>query len=302
MWLKRDLEKICLKEFTVRHQLDILQDNAYLRYNLHQLKILQTETSRSPTLAWECSKTARCNTFWFNILGFLRLFPRVTSILCDSQFINFDSIVLRKDNFSRILRERVKQITYFLEICRTVAYRGHLKEPFASLSEVTFLFSTFNSLSNRTDPEGNKLTHIGNRVNFIREWTEKLITAHTLRPTYSHAIEELKRQQNTPEKPIQDRLAVVSDKKEVAKPLATKYRVTKQHKRHIKFAKASSLIRRHPIRFSEIDTGFESSSASSEDSIWLAPFGKTQRKSRVLRDIVKKSINSQDIPSDISDC
>jgi len=268
MWLKKEINQLCIKEFGLRHQLDIIQDNAYISFNLRRLVSLQLLSEESVEGGWQ-QVSQKSNSYWFNFVEFLKKFPDTYNILVQNDFVDFAPIVLTELNFKSIIQIRIDSCKRLLEIFRTIAYKGFLRESFARIRENRLIFGTFRSRSIISDPPGNILLRLDNRISFIRSWFDKLVARNqanypsniwfpvpispkvTLSKTALHSI---------PKTPNHGRnlIPTVSDSKS-----------------NINFVR----IKKRPIRLSEIVLSQDSSSTSSSDSIWDSPFTKRTKRS-----------------------
>jgi len=176
MWLRKELQTICLKEFTIRHQLDLLQDNAYIDFNVRHLSALLFDQD-SKIQNWSHT-AALCDKYWLNFVGYLQLFPDVHAILIQKEFISVHPPHIREDNCLSVLKHRIRTCDTFLEICRSIAYQGLLRDHVARSSDSRELFHILSERSRYTDPAGHRLLALNNRINFIRKWLDKLIYRH----------------------------------------------------------------------------------------------------------------------------
>jgi len=267
MWLRKEIQQICTKEFELRQQLDIIQDNAYIQFNLRNLVLLSLPSDTATEGRWSYV-APRCNSYWYNIVGYIKsCFPKIYNILDQKKFLRFAPIVLRKENCAIILQERTLSIKSFLEICRSVTYFGILREPLTRSLSNKELFHTFSEQCKYTDPPGSKLIHLGNRIQFIRSWLEKLVLRNQSNYTIScwepvPIFPKVERKSPSTTSPIiEDNssgevIPVVSDSK-------PSYQFSK--------------IQLKTIRLSDIFQENDSDSTSSSDSMWEPPFKKQDR-------------------------
>jgi len=279
MWLRQELQTICLKEFTIRHQLDILQDNAYINFNVRHLSTLLFDHD-TKTRKWPCI-SKYCNRYWLNFVSYLRSFPEIYSILVQKDFIPEDPLVIRETNFLSVLKLRIKTCNTFLEICKSITYQGRLRESIARHPDLRELFYILSEKSRLTDPPGHRLLALNNRILFIRRWLVKLIHKHqsyySLEPIAAPTTEFsiLKKKINTDRAPSRlylstktadcDKITKIEDSPVATRTLFPKGSDSNQHLRFIKF-------KRKPYRLSEIIQSQDSDSTSSADSIWQSPF------------------------------
>jgi len=273
MWLRKDMYSICIKEFKLRHQLDILQGNSYISFNTDQLVTLVVERLSGNPSHWQ-NIASRCNFFWYNIVGYLKQFSCVYEILDQKKFLTFDTIVLKKGNLLDILQSRIKSIKNLVEIAKTISYRAHLKEVFAKSALNRDLFNTLTSLCSSSDLPGDKLLALGNRIVFIKDWTTKLVLKH------QHTIQSIPKYQPIPIFPEhcrQERKHYRSpDRVDTEFPADCKpTRIVSVTKPFVRFSTLNSRSRRLSDILEDDDT-----SQSSSDSIWSAPFKKVKRSDK----------------------
>jgi len=274
MWLQKELRSICLKEFRLRHQLDIIQESPYIAFNLDQLISLGIEYSSCDQSHWQYL-AERCNLFWYNIVGYLNLFPHIFKILNQKDYFIFNPAGIRKETFIGILRERIHFSRTFVEIAKTIAYRAHLKEVFAKSVKNKDLFDTLSAQCNYSDSAGDKLLALGNRILFIRDWTAKLVIKHKNTIIGIHKSPPSYILPDAPQfadhhSPSKDQ--IIADTKE-----SSKRRIVSIVKPFIKFSSKRPRIKNR--RLSDI-LDDDSDSSISTDSIWLAPFANTKSKSK----------------------
>ena len=273
MWLRKEIQSICIKEFKLRHQLDILQGNSYISFNVDHLVTLVIEYSSEKPGHWQ-DIASRCNFFWYNIVGYLKLFPDIYAILDQKKFLIFDIVSLRKDIVLKILKSRIKSIKNFVEIARTISYRAQLKEEFAKIIVNRDLVNTFSFLSNSSDPAGDRLLALGNRIVFIKEWLCKLVlkNQHSLQSTQKFRPLPI-----FPEIPHSVATGFRSPNKQNnhSDPDFKATRIVSNTKPFVRFSIAHNRSRRLSDILDDDD-----SSHSSSDSIWSAPFKKLKRSTK----------------------
>ena len=267
MWLRKELQQICIKEFSLRHQLDLIQENAYIQFHLQRLIVLDITEKNSNTKEWQYVANL-CNQFWFSIVGYLKLsFLEVYTILDQKDFLDFTPVALRKGNWKSILQNRIQSCKTFLEICRAVVYSGKLRELVARTCVNRELFSLLSENCTYSDPPGSALIRLGNRINFIRNWIEKLVL----------------RRQSTYIIPSWEPVPIPSNTgKRKTPPVAspaqasqgdTGIPVVSATKPTIQFTR----FRKRSSRLSDILQDYDSDSNSSTDSLlWSPPFKKTK--------------------------
>jgi len=269
MWLSKEIHTICIKEFGLRrHQLDIIQENAYIKFNLQKLTLIQFESDNSEELQWQHAFFC-CNTLWFNIVGYLKFFPNLYSTLTQKNIFSFTPIVFRKDNFFVILNQRIVFCRQLLEVCRTVVYNGRLCHHIAKTCELKDLFLDLSEKCILTDPAGSRLIPLDNRVLFIRNWLEKLVLKHQAsynilpRRTLPIFPDTL-----TSSASIPSSFASANSNKFARIPVPIVSVTTP----NLLFSR----IKKRPTRLSEIHFEGGSDSCSSSSSIWAPPFKQSK--------------------------
>jgi len=270
MWLRKEIQQICIKDFELRQQLDILQDNAYIQFNLRNLVLLSLPSGSAVEGKWSYV-APRCNSYWYNIVGYIRYcFPKIYDILDQKEFLRFTPIVLRKENLSIILQERIFSIKSFIEIGRSITYFGSLREPQSRSVINQELFKLLSERCKYSDPPGSKLIHLGNRIQFIRYWLEKLILKNQSNYTIS-CWEPVPIFPKTEHR----NSAITSPITEASFSSGEAIPVVSDSKPNYHFSK----IQLKTVRLSDIFQGNDSDSTSSSDSVWEPPFKKQDRKS-----------------------
>jgi len=266
MWLGKEIQQICIKEFGLRHQLDIIQDNAYISFNLQQLVSLNILPEESVEGGWQ-QVAQKSNSYWFNIVEFLKKFPDLFNILDQKEFVNFTSITLTKSIYKSILSNRIESCKRLLEIFRTVVYRSFLRESLSRIKKNRLLFDILHSRSNLSDPPGQNILPLDNRIIFIRTWLEKLVirnqTQYPVNIWYPIPIIP----EETFAKTVLHSSSTTPNRK---RKLVS---IVSESKPSINFTK----IKKKPIRISDIVFSQDSTSTSSSDSIWDSPFQKSKR-------------------------
>jgi len=274
MWLCEQLKQICFKEFTLRHLLDILQDDAYINHNLQKLISLNIGSEANTIESWQ-QVAARCDSYWSNIVGYVKTFQKVFDILVRTNFFSFEPVELHAKNLSSVLQERIRFCREFIEISRTITYHSSLKIHFARIERCNGLFHLLNLQCTLSDPPGNKLIPLGNRVRFIRQWIEKLViqNQHSLDLSlqeYSSDYPKIVR-----ENPVLPAAKSLETEILTPKHKAIATRTVSVTKSNLRFYK----IKRKPKRLSDILNSQDSdTSSSSTDSLWNSPFPTKRNK------------------------
>jgi len=274
MWLQTELQQICIKEFALRQKLDLIQDNEYINYNLRQLVRLGVEFDSSTEGKWH-QAASRCNSYWYNIIEYLRRhFLEVYDIVKRKSFLQVDPIVLRKDNYIELLDKRTLSCKSFLEICRSVTYFGQLREPISRSNSNKDLFLSLQDKCKYSDPPGNKLIPLGNRIHFIRSWIEKLVVRNQSNYTVSCW-------KPVPIFPLQEVSISPQKTTSINQRKRKEISVVSEIKPEFRFSK----IQVKTVRLSELfDSDDSACSTSSSDSVWDPPFK--------AKGIIRRSRNS----------
>jgi len=266
MWLRKEIDKICVKEFGLRHQLDIIQDNAYLSFNLRQLISLNILPGAYTEGGWQ-QISSKSNSYWCNIVEFLKRFTELYEILDQKKFLVFKPLLLKRDNFQIITCDRIQSCKNLIEIGRSIAYRSFLRDSIARTSDNRDLFQTFLSRSSISDPPGIKSLALNNRITFIRNWFEKLIaTKQSNYPVTLWKPIPLLPIELKPSKPKVNSVGFRTPSSKRA-PVPT-VSETKPVFHFVRFQEGEG----KPSRLSDLLQSQDSTSISSSESIWQSPF------------------------------
>jgi len=278
MWLRKELQTICLKEFTIRHQLDLLQDNAYIRFNVLHLTELEFEADTEHK-EWD-TISAYCDWYWSNFVEYLKFFPEIYSFLVQKEFLSESHTLVQRYNFRLVLKHRVKTCATFLEICRSIAYRGIIRDSIAKCSNYKQIFCILSERSRYTDPPGFKLLALDNRISFIRGWLTKLVynqQKHLSPSVLQLGALDVKSVQNRKIECEDNTISSESSQgvhldtfTKVESPVVLRSLIPKvsELKKDLRFVR----FKRKPYRLSEILQSQDSDSTSSSDSLWQSPF------------------------------
>jgi len=186
MWLKKELLTIQIQNLSTRQQLDLLQDNAYIRCNLNSIihagitlnRVVKKEISSgkyTPRYAQEV------NIEWNNICSYIYFaFPIVWTAICDCDILpqvtnrtkfslDPSSITLGIQSFKRVQ-----------EVFKTLVYGGSLRPIYSLNSHIQILYSKLLQSCQATDIAGQNNIAGQNRIIFLQNWIEKLVLSSSL--------------------------------------------------------------------------------------------------------------------------
>ena len=294
MWLQAELLKLQINNLSIRQQLDLLQDNAYVRCNLDHLINTSSVSSLGSTRETSLkdnssSKYAKdANIAWNNILSYLCLaFPVVWKAIRDSSILPGNTTNL---NFSLRLQDTnlgIQSWKKILEVFKTLVYGGSLRPHFSQNRCIQQLHSELLQSCQSSDVPGKDNISGQYRIIFLQNWIEKLVNKSSL-STFLTNHTSL----SSPENYIGKKSALVSD----SKYIVSKISETKPHPSGIQYnapstsssqttnTTFSSYINRSNNRSSEfvgIKIKFDSDSSSdsdntesSDNSLWKPTFKK----------------------------
>jgi len=213
MWLQEELLKLQVNNLSIRQQLDLLQDNAYVRCNLDHL--INTSTVSSLGLKKESSikenfssKYAKdVNITWNNILSYLCLaFPVVWKAIRDSKILPGNTTNL---NFFLRLQDTnlgIQSWKKILEVFKTLVYGGSLRPHFSQNYQQ--LYSKLLQNCQSSDISGKDNISGQYRIIFLQNWIEKLVNSSSLQ-----SFLNTKKYFSPPGKFTNKKAALVSDSK-----------------------------------------------------------------------------------------
>jgi len=293
MWLREKLLALQVDNLSIRQQLDLLQDNAYIRCNLEiltKIGIALNRASHEETSTKETNSryAKESNIAWINIRSYIHLaFPVVWKAICDSNIlfestIKSDHLVLLQD-----INIRVQSCKKFLEVFKTLVYGGSLRPHFSQDIHIQQLYISLLQSCQISDISGKENTAGQYRITFLQNWIEKLVinSSNSCCTTDNILF-------SSPKHQLKKQSILVSDTKflvsEIPKPKAR----TLSHKNELKSVLSSqtlnttfsSYIRKPHIqstKFVGIKIKFDSDSSiasdctdSSDSSVWKPAFQK----------------------------
>jgi len=250
MWLGTELQKLQLNSLSIRQQLEIIQDNDYIRCNLSRLfnissQVRDVDKNFNPSDALSQKICKEVNLVWTNILSYLKLlFPIVwKDIGCSNVFQEIFSDKVFSYN-TRDINLRIQSCKKVIEVSKTLVYGGSLRLPFSQDIYTQSLHKFLLVSCQKSDVSGGKIIAGRNRILFLQSWLGKLIFGHPLSNYLDNQTKFL-----SPVRSLKRTLAQVTD---------TKYTVSKIPLQNHKVAK-NPLVGSSPTPSS--DSGITSFSA-----------------------------------------
>jgi len=187
MWLREELQKIQTNSLSTRQQLDIIQDNAYIRSNLNSIistsNLLASVGTQSKHLsdAHKIRIIKEIDLAWNNIRDYFSyLFPVVWKIIGDSDVLIKSFSETRLPPSIRDINLRIHSCKKIIEVSKTLVYGGPLRIPFSQDSSTRTLYTELLTSCQKSDISGPNLTSGQNRVSFLQNWLEKLVLKHSI--------------------------------------------------------------------------------------------------------------------------
>ena len=214
MWLGTELQKLQLNSLSIRQQLEIIQDNEYIRCNLSRLfnisiQIRDVDKNTNPSDALSKKISKEVNLVWTNILSYLKLlFPIVWKDIGRSNVLQeFFSDKVFSFN-TRDINLRIQSCKKVIEVSRTLVYGGSLRLPFSQDIYTQNLHKFLLISCQKSDVSGEKIIAGQNRILFLQSWLGKLISGHSLFNYLNNHTKFL-----SPARPLKRKSAQVSDTK-----------------------------------------------------------------------------------------
>jgi len=187
MWLREELQKIQTDSLSTRLQLDIIQDNAYIRSNLNSIistsNLLASAGSQSKHLgdAHRIRITKEIDLAWNNIRDYFSyLFPVVWKIIGDSDVLIKSFSETKFPPSLRDINLRIQSCKKIIEISKTLVYGGALRIPYSQDLSIRNLHTELLSLCQKSDISGAHSISGQNRVSFLQNWLEKLVLKYSI--------------------------------------------------------------------------------------------------------------------------
>jgi len=174
MWLQKELLALQVNNLSTRQQLDLLQENAYVRCNLNSL--LNSGTAASLATKEEISKKEisfkyvnEANIAWNNILSYFRLaFPVVWKAICDSNILPGNTTDLVFSIQLQDINIGVQSCKKVLEVFKTLVYGGSLRSHFSQNLCIQRLYLNLLQSCQSSDISGKDNISGQFRINFLQ--------------------------------------------------------------------------------------------------------------------------------------
>jgi len=194
MWLQEELLALQVDNLSIRQQLDLLQDNAYVRCNLNNL----TNTGVISTLAIK-EETAikvhpsryvhEANIAWNNILSYFCLaFPEVWKAICDSNILPGNTTNPKACIRLQDINIGIQSCKKVLEVFKTLVYGGSLRPHFSRNHHIQQLYLNLLSSCQSSDISGKDHISGQYRIIFLQNWIEKLVNNSSLPSFFNNSI------------------------------------------------------------------------------------------------------------------
>jgi len=195
MWLREELQKIQTNSLSTRQQLDIIQDNAYIRSNLNSIistsNLLASVGIQSKHLseAHKIRIIKEIDLAWNNIRDYFSyLFPVVWKIIGDSDVLIQSFSETKIPPSIRDINLRIQSCKKIIEVSKTLVYGGPLRLPFSQDSSTRTLYTELLLSCQKSDISGINLISGQNRISFLQNWLEKLVLRHSISTYFLESI------------------------------------------------------------------------------------------------------------------
>jgi len=186
MWLDTELKAIQTSTLSIRQQLDIIQDNAYIRCNLDSIigvnNTLRTvDTSNISSDSLHDTDIKEVKLAWKNIRSYLSfLFPRVWKAIDESNIFQDHLLDRNIPIRSKDINRGIKSYKKILEVAKTLVYGGSLRPLFSRDDQIQKLYNILLHSCQISDTPGIQSNSGQNRVLFLQDWLEKLVAKNSL--------------------------------------------------------------------------------------------------------------------------
>jgi len=294
MWLEKELLALQVDNLSTRQQLDLLQDNAYIRCNLNSIvsskSALNLVTKKDKSTNGTNPRYAQeINIAWDNICSYLRLaFSEVWEAICNNNVFPTNTITLDTLPENQDLDKKINSCKHFIEVIRSLVYGTYLRLPFSQDIQLQKLHSHLLISCQKSDSSGFNNIAGQKRIIFLQNWIEKLVITSSLT---SYFITILK--YSSPDKFIRKEPVQVTERKYIVTkhpgsdylPLQNKNNIDSSPSLQSCTTTFSSYLRKqHPrssefvglkIKFdSEVSDSSSFSESSDDHSIWKPVFKK----------------------------
>jgi len=186
MWLRKELQKIQINSLSIRQQLDLIQDNAYIRSNLNSI-ISTSNVLASVGIqnnlgdAHEIRIIREIDLAWNNIRDYFSfLFPIIWKIIGDSDVVTSSFSEIKLPPSIKDIKIRIQSCKKIIEVSKTLVYGGALRIPFSQDLSIRNLYTELLSLCQKSDISGAHSISGQNRVSFLQIWLEKLVLKYSI--------------------------------------------------------------------------------------------------------------------------
>jgi len=186
MWLREELLSLQVNNLSIRQQLDLLQNNAYIRRNLDSvidIKLSLNLVVKKEVIGEKVSSryVREINSAWNNICTYIRLaFPKVWYTIRASEFLCEDTINTKLLFQDQILTNKIHSCKKVIEIFRTIIYGGSLRLPLSQDRQAQKLFLDLLFACQISDISGISSIASQKRIAFLQNWIEKLVFTSSL--------------------------------------------------------------------------------------------------------------------------
>jgi len=195
MWLREELQKIQINSLSIRQQLDLIQDNAYIRVNLNSIISTSNVLASVGTQRKHFGDAHGVRIFkeiilaWNNIRDyFCYLFPIIWKIIEDSDVIIEGFSETNLPPSIRDINLRIQSCKKIIEVSKTLVYGGPLRIPFSQDSSIRTLYTELLISCQKSDISGTNLISGQNRISFLQNWLEKLVLRHSISTYFLESI------------------------------------------------------------------------------------------------------------------
>jgi len=300
MWLRKELGEIKINSLSIRQQLDLLQNNAYVSCNFNNLvqariSFIQLDKSTTPGLSGISRIQREINLVWHNIYLYIAtFFPLVWA---EIRKINFFPDIQTTFGHQLDLKEqdtRIRIFQNFLEVCRSLVFGGSLRLPFSQDTSLLEIFNNLLCYCQITDIPGKASIAGQRRVIFLQNWIRKLVLRNSLSSFLNSTVPASESPQKVIEPFKQKPNPITASKSYIAKEIHIqsipippfKTEELDQSPLSIETTFSSYLHRqtKHSLPFIGLKLKFDTdesddncSTIHSEDSIWKPTFAKRRK-------------------------
>jgi len=186
MWLRQELGEIKIDSLSVRQQLDLLQNNEYLNCNVNhlvqsRLSFVQSDKNTTLGLSTISRLQQEITIVWNNIYSYIATyFPLVWSEVQKDNFFPNIPIISRNQFDIKEQDSRINSFRHFIEVCKTLVYRGTLRLPFSQNIALSNIFQKLLHSCQLSDRPGKNSIAEQRRIIFLQNWQQKLVLRKSL--------------------------------------------------------------------------------------------------------------------------